>query len=254
VTSFLCKVTPTLQTDHDFGLDNLIVSGCSFTNYESTVPTKWPSYLANLGNFKNLYNCGFPGAGNYHVAQALKWCIELHRPDPVTSLVVVMWSGMDRDDAILAEHAIDSAHPWKFRFAPEVHSGITAGLSQYAWSNSNWFFFRDIGKLKSPQSRAVENFLYIIGLKRYLDGLGYDSVFVNYLDPDVPHRGKDFDIRPFLPDVCCSTLAEVMDPIIDPYHFCLQRGLLGEDDFHPSPDGHLAWTREHLIPYLKTKL
>ena len=38
------------------------------------------------------------------------------------------------------------------------------------------------------------------------------------------------------------------------YRFCLYHNLMSEDDFHPSPDGHLTWTRECLLPSLVDKL
>ena len=44
-----------------------------------------------------------------------------------------------------------------------------------------------------------------------------------------------------------------MDPVQDLYSFCLKRMLLSDDDFHPAPDGHLAWTKDALLPYCKNK-
>jgi len=91
-------------------------------------------------------------------------------------------------------------------------------------------------------------------LKRYLDASGYKSIFVDFLVQSVPNRTNNFDIVKFLPDTIKDTYSSIMDEIQDPYSFSLKRMLLSDDDFHPSPDGNLAWTREILIPYCKDGL
>jgi lysophospholipase L1-like esterase len=40
--------------------------------------------------------------------------------------------------------------------------------------------------------------------------------------------------------------------IVTPYEFAVKNDMLADDDFHPSPDGHLNWTREVLLPKLQT--
>jgi hypothetical protein len=131
---------------------------------------------------------------------------------------------------------------------------MTGGSSRNGDGNTRWFGYRDIHKFKSFESRAVENAIWKIQLKRYLDACGYQSIFVDFLDPAIPNRTNNFDIVKFLPDTIKETYSSIMDPVQDMYSFCLKRMLLSDDDFHPSPDGNLAWTREILIPYCKNGL
>ena len=109
------------DTVHDFGIKNLIVSGCSFTynNHETSAST-WPYYLKDLGGFDQVLDCSMPGAGNYHIASSLQWAIEMQNPDPTNSLVIVMWSGNDRDDYICPQSIITD-YPFKFMIYFFVH-------------------------------------------------------------------------------------------------------------------------------------
>jgi hypothetical protein len=44
----------------------------------------------------------------------------------------------------------------------------------------------------------------------------------------------------------------MLTKITDPYTWALENDLLTDDDFHPSPDGHLDWTQKVLLPKLQT--
>jgi hypothetical protein len=248
------QVKRTFDPEVKLGFDNLVVSGCSFTHQFMETSTSWPYYLKDLAGFDELFSCALSGAGNYHISQSVIWTIENLKPDPAKTLVAVMWSGYDRDDDILDASAIDQEFPWAYRYTDTVYSGMTGGSdAQNSWSNVKMFFFRDLAKLKSKESRAVENSIWMISLKRYLDALGYQSVFMHYLDRTLPSRTNDFRIDNLLPKPISDTLKSITDAVQDPYSFCLKRSLLSEDDFHPTPDGYLSWTREVLIPHLKSK-
>ena len=69
----------------------------------------------------------------------------------------------------------------------------------------------------------------------------------------MPNITDHFYIFKFLPDTIKTTYNEIMDPVQDMYSFCLKKMLLSDDNFHPSPDGHLAWTKDVLLPYFKIK-
>lgn len=239
----------------DLGFKNLVVSGCSFTHtLSSKVPTTWPYYFRDLATFQEVFSCAVPGAGNYFISQSVIWGLETNKLPPDQTLVVVMWSGHDREDGIFSSNAIDNDSNFVYHFTNNVSHGMTGGSSRNGDGNTRWFGYRDIHKFKSFESRAVENAIWKIQLKRYLDACGYQSIFVDFLDPAVPNRTNNFDIVKFLPDTIKETYSSIMDPVQDIYSFCLKRMLLSNDDFHPSPDGNLAWTREILIPYCENGL
>jgi hypothetical protein len=239
----------------DLGFKNLVVGGCSFTHTysKSTGPTTWPYYLRDLASIREVFSCAMPGAGNYFISQSVIWGLETKKLPTDETLVIVMWSGHDREDEIFSSDAIDSDSNFVYQFTDKVCHGIPGAPTRNGDGNTQWFGYRDIYKFKSVESRAVENAVWKIGLKGYLDALGYQSIFVNFLDPAFPNRTNDFDIVKFLPDTVKTTYNSIIDPVQDIYSFCLKRMLLGDDNFHPSPNGHLAWARDALLPYCKNK-
>lgn len=242
------KVRPDIEkqfdTVHNFGMKNLIVSGCSFTyNNHETSATTWPYYLRDLGGFDQVLDCSLPGAGNHHIANSLQWALEVESPNPMDSLVVVMWSGCDRDDYICPEENI-KPYPFKFNYSKNIVSAISGGSINDALSS--------LAQTKNLDSRAIENYLYINGLWNYLKNLGYPFVFLNFLDGNLPSRTRHFDITKHLPTAIKNQYNSMLTKITDPYTWALKNNLLTDDDFHPSPDGHLDWTQKVLLPKLQT--
>ena len=242
------KVRPDIKKQfdviHDFGIKNLIVSGCSFTyNNHETSATTWPYYLRDLGGFNQVLDCSLPGAGNHHIANSLQWALEVENPSPMDSLVVVMWSGCDRDDYICPEENI-KPYQFKFNYSKNIASSISGNNISDA--------LLGLSQTKNLHSRAIENYLYINGLWNYLKNSGYQFIFLNFLDGNLPSRTGHFDITKHLPTVIKHQYNTMLTKIIDPYTWALKNNLLTDDDFHPSPDGHLDWTRKMLLPKLQT--
>jgi hypothetical protein len=249
------KVRPNIKkqfdTVHNFDIKNLIVGGCSFTynNHETSAVT-WPYYLRDLGGFEQVLDCSLPGAGNSHIADSLQWALEVDRPEPADSLVIVMWSGCDRDDYICPEENI-KPYPFKFNYSRDVASGISGGLHAGADGNTN-AGLSELAKTKTLESRAIENYLYINGLWHYLKNSGYQFVFLNFLDSNLPSRTSHFDITKYLPTPVKDQYNLMFTKTIDLHTWALKNDQLISDDFHPSPDGHLDWTRKVLLPKLQT--
>lgn len=244
-------VQPTVNS----GFKTLVTAGCSFStvDHNSQYSLSWPEYLRDRMGIDNLYSLGTNGAGNRQIAASTMWFLENHQLDPADTLIVVMFSGNDRDDEIAATCNLEQP---SYQYTTTVAGAITGG--QYAASMSN--VKRDINfkatvtKLKSPDSRAVENYLHVIGLHSYLQHNSYTTIFTRFLDTRYPSRSLDFDIRPYLP----NALADRLDSVIatdlgNIYAWCLQQDLLGDDDFHPSPDGHLSWVDHVLVPYIRAR-
>ena len=250
------KIKKQFDSIVDLGFKNLVVGGCSFTYTLPGIkmPTTWPYYFRDLATFQEVFSCAMPGVGNYFISQSVIWGLETNKLPLDQTLVVVMWSGHDREDAIFSSNAIDNNANYVYNYTNNVCHGTTGGSSRNGDGNTHWFGYRDIHKFKSLESRAVENAIWKIQLKRYLDACGYQSIFVDFVDPAVPNRTSNFDIVKFLPDTIKETYSSIMDPVQDIYSFCLKRMLLSDDDFHPSADGNLAWTREILIPYCENGL
>jgi hypothetical protein len=250
------KVRPDIKKQfdviHDFGIKNLIVSGCSFTynNHETSAVT-WPYYLKDLGGFDRVLDCSLPGAGNHHIANSLQWAIEVDKPDPDSSLVIVMWSGNDRDDYICpVENSKD--YPFTWNYNDNIISGITGGSYVSSGGGNTKEGLLSLAKTKTLESRAIENYLYIINLYNCLQNKGYKFLFLDYIDRSLPSRTADFDIKKHLPSDIGTNLNNLITKVITPHNWAIKHRLLAKDDFHPSPDGHLDWTRKVLLPKLQT--
>jgi hypothetical protein len=240
------------DTTHNFGIKNLIVSGCSFTfNNSLCTLVTWPYYLRDLGGFEKVYDTSLPGSGNYHIASSLQLALELDPLDPKESLVIVMWSGNDRDDYLCPESNNSGKYPYEFRYSKNVITGITGGSDPESTGNTKQGL-KKLANTKTPESRAYENYLSTIGLKNYLENNEYGYIFLDYIDRTLPSRTWDFSIESHLPKRLAEKYKNSKTNIDSPYAYALKNNLLHKDDFHPSPDGHLAWTKQVLIPHLKT--
>ena len=242
------------KTVHDFGIKNLIVSGCSFTyNDVDTAPVAWPYYLRDLGGFDQVLDCSLPGAGNSHISDSLIWALEMDQPNPTDSLVIVMWSGHDRDDYIFPKEYIQHDYLYQFHYSKNVMSSITGGNAPESYGNGISDRLKKLSMTKTLESRAIENYLYIAKTYQYLKSLNYKFLFLNFVNPTEPVGGTNtFDIKKYLPNPAKQKLDLMITEIDDPYHFSVRHDFLGGDNFHPIPFGHLRWTKQVLIPHLQT--
>lgn len=235
---------------YDFHVENLIVSGGSFTyNNSEEHACTWPYYLKPFGNFKRVLDCSLPGAGNFHIAHSLQWNLQCWPVDPKKSLVIVMWSSNLHDDTICAEKYLNQ-YPFRHYYTESVCTALTGGLGPESKGNIT-NLFKQISDIKDKNSRAVENFLYITGLWAWLQHKGYKAIFLNYMDNKISFENLDIDIAKFLPKHARAELDNIMIDHHNLYNFAIKKDLLTDDEFHPSPDGHLLWTKEVLLPTLK---
>lgn len=247
------------DTVHDLGYKNLVVSGCSFTynNHETSAVT-WPYYLRDLGGFEQVFDCSLPGAGNQHIANSLQWAIEIDGIDPADSLVIVKWASNDRDDYVCPVQNQTLEYPFEFAYSETVFSGITGGIHKGAIGNTK-FGLKELAQTKTSESRAIENYLYISNCWHFLKSQGFRFVFLNYSQTHAKRNNAksyleslDFSIKPFLPEVAQKNLEKMITNLPAISEWTFENDLIGGDSVHPTPDGHLEWTRQILLPYLQT--
>jgi len=247
------NIAKQFDTIYDFGLSDLIVGGCSFTynNHEQAACT-WPYYLRDFGGFNQVYDCSMVGGGNGHTARAVLLAIEQNNFDPKKTLVVVQIAGNDRDDYI-----VDPAHindyAFEYRYADNAVIGITGGQNIANFANPEPIV--SVHQMKNRSCRSLENFVNLVSLDSYLALNGFSAIFFEYRDYSLPGRDKNFDPREYLLPTLTKRYEKLVSVVPENfYRFCLKNDLLESDDFHPSADGHLIWTRQCLLPYLITRL
>jgi hypothetical protein len=180
------------------------------------------------------------GAGNSHIHDSLIYYIEKNNIPKEKTLIVVMWSGYDRDDFVADKSAIQIKYRDRFNYSDQVGVIYTGGI---VGSSSSVISLDNVKKLKSIPSRAIENFVKVAGLRAYLQAKNFDFVFTsftglpnqNFLDDqdykDYKEIEKFFDVFPFLGDYSKNTL----------------------DGFHPDAESQHKWSQDVLVPYLKAK-
>jgi hypothetical protein len=237
---------------------DLLVSGCSYTwNNSETESVTWPYYLRDLAGFDRVVDCSQPGSGYNHTHTAVVTELETNTElTPESTLVVIMWSGNERVDITADRDLVESCTDLEI---PDLGAGLSSlNLTSVTSLNlfnrpSDWrnrhqrernadvAHLRDrYGRLISTRAQVLESAVRLISLAGYLDSRGFDYVFLDWddsrhsilipqLDPWAQGRFADIE-----------TLGS----------WASRRQQRIPNDGHPSPDAHLSWTQEVLIPYL----
>lgn len=245
----LKSIPKTFSSLVNLGYKYLVVGGCSFTNNNSKeYCVSWPLYLRDLGNFQAVFNCAYPGSGNQHIHNSVMWELEsVQELTPLNTLVVVMWSGWERDDFVVDARAVSPEYSncEPYSYTKDVLSGLTGGIG----GNSNLVFNIDvIKKIKNDRSRALENFIHVNGLKHYLENRGFRYLFTEFCDENLIMLDElDEPIKSSY-----INLTRKLTPTLGTYNQDYLE--LSFDGVHPAPDVHLKWTREILLPCLTAHL
>lgn len=225
-----------------------MVSGCSFTyNNHKTQAATWPYLFQTLAGFNEVLDSSLPGAGNHHIANSLIWALANDAPNPQETLVVVMWSGNDRDDCIMSSMSLNE-YPLSFYYSLDAVTGMTGGFG----GSGNCVRSMDVlKKIKSESSRAIENYLYMTQLHAWLSVNGYQFIFLEYVDRTKHTVNLDFDIDRYLPPNLVEHKKSMLAPIVDIYSHAKSMDDF-YDGFHPGFRANLTWVTDHLIPYAAT--
>lgn len=243
------NIPKTFATVHDFGYKNLLVSGCSFTyNNSDTHSVTWPYYLRDLGGFETVLDCSMVSGGNQHIVNSVVYSIESEQINPQETLVIVQWAGHDRDDYIVDPSNIND-YPFTYHYSKDAVAGVTGGKSIANFIDKD--AIRKVQQMKNHSCRSIENFVRVRSLHSYLESKGFSFVFFEYRDYNLPARDNNFDPKPYLSNPAQEQYKSMITVFSKNfYKYCLQNNLVEEDDFHPSPDGHLSFTKSVLLPDL----
>lgn len=242
----------TFAVEHELGFCNLVVGGCSFTNnFDTEHIHAWPFYLRDLGGFADVYDTSCPGAGNSHIHRSIITCIDTNDLDADNTLVVVMWSGYDRDDFIVDPRSCDKRSPDHYAYTDHASLGFTGGLL----GDSNLLVnVEPIKKIKSNASRSLENYIAIRSLSTYLQAQGFKHVFCEFSTPG-QMKDNNFDPAVYLPQslqVPFVNMVRELAPNLGDWAIPDLKNT--QDGYHPDAEHHLAWTRSVLLPFIKSKL
>lgn len=238
---------------------DVLVSGCSFTfNYSRPHPASWPYYLRDLAGLSRVRDTSLCGSGCQHQFNSVINEIESDATiDPSTTMVIVMWSGMSRTDVIadsvtvenwakeqrmidLGQDLLDRHYRFNHRFSTLQIPNYTVGPSGTMIPDMRDLYKRVI----HPEAQVLQSMINIVALAGYLDARGYARMFLSWRDP-----GPDLDT---VPGALADRVRELFDPVVPLGVFAEQNQQM-DHTMHPTIEAHLAWTRQHLIPALRSK-
>jgi hypothetical protein len=240
------NIAKQFQSTHQTRFKNLLVSGCSYTwnNSEQHV-CSWPYYLRDISGFDQVIDCSQSGAGSNHIFNSVVNEIETN-PDinKHNTLVVVMWSGLTRTDVIAAQ---DITKPWhnmsNYNFDQKF---ATLSIFNHVVKNDPLSVLcQQYKRIIDTDAQIYESILKILALDCYLKEKGFYFVFTSWMDPspeldriDSPMTSKVFG------------LLSSLIPYLNEY---AEQNNQKESCGHPTPDGYLSWTRQCLVPYLRSQ-
>jgi hypothetical protein len=228
----------TFATTHQTKFKKILVSGCSFTynNSETDICT-WPYYLKDLTGIETVFDASQSGAGSNHIFNSIVYECETNSLiNADDTLIIVMWSGLSRTDVVAKRLVTDHWHSMSNYCFDEQF----ATLSIFNSVEGNTYIddlCKKYKKIISPDAQIIESLIKIQALKQYLISKKFNHVFLSWMDPAIELKHIN------------TTMTMPLDQVPYLYEFAEQKQML-ETDSHPSPDGHLQWVKECLLPYL----
>lgn len=221
---------------------NLLISGCSFTFNNSVEHScSWPYYLRDLVNADQLYDCSQVGAGNAHIFNSIVNEIETNsniRPDNTT--VIVMLSGLTRTDVIASQEITRTWHDMSNYFFDDKFATLSIFNDVNHKSNTMLSDMCNLYKrLVDVDAQVYEGCIKIMALKSYFRDRGFSHVITSWKDP-IPEL-QQTPLR--------NQVLGVIDPVLYLGEYARELNMCVPDG-HPTPDGYLKWTQDHLVPYL----
>jgi hypothetical protein len=220
----------------------------------------WANTLATWSGM-TINNLAIPGAGNTHIKNSVILHLEKTRPDPKTTLIMVMWTGPERVDWITDQRASNFKNIYPFEYSYTEHNELTLGGSWWANTKTDHLneIIRNYSKYQSNSSLSLSNWLQIQDLKNYLKLHNYNYCFTswfNYSDPvDNKNRWIEFDAELDKLGLSIDKTQWLANHITDSLgRWTANRPeYLLEDKLHAGWQGHEAWLRSVLVPELIEK-
>jgi hypothetical protein len=254
---------------------NLLVSGCSFTwNGSDNQVVSWPYYLKFLVDFQQVFDCSQSGSGSNHIFNSVVNEIETNsKISSDNTLIIIKWSGLARVDTIAQTSLAAPWHPMSNYKFNENYSTlrIFRNMSGNSWDRmvslcKQWGLsyksdsqtklqFKELTKFCKQHTMLIdfnaqiyESCLKIIALHHYLKSKGFNFIFLSWEKFQNEFIDADPSIKPI-----ADAAAQLIAPILTIGEFADQHNIRIPNDSHPTTNGHLEWTKAHLIPLLESK-
>lgn len=241
MTAKVRSVNRQFAQTHSTKFKNILVSGCSFTyNNHESAPVTWPYYLRDFAGIEEVYDCSQMSSGSNHIFNSIVNEIETNTNiNPKETLVLIMWSGLTRTDFIAGQ---DITTPW--HNVSNYHFDSKFATLTVIPDAKNKTPVAELSKqyrvLIDPNAQIYESLLKIIALQQFLESKNFQYVFMSWMDP-APELKR-------VASLLTDKVYQLLDTVPWLWEYSVEHNLIGVN--HPSPDGHLSWTKKCLIPWL----
>jgi len=223
----------------------LVTSGCSFTcsGRLDTCASTWPGLLKQQCGMAQAFDYSFPGVGNDYIAESiLHHFSSMPDQDAEKTLVVVMWSGLNRFLKKVSQ--LDSGNPGPF-------------LKEHFYCrNDNPIKISTDNELKTLGAQQSADRIFQVA--DYLTSRNISFAFSFYCNllypPYIPKPDLTHEFDNYVDSTTLINLKKL--PIIPkkPMDFMFEYGFahdqLANDGFHPNYDCIVRWTNNILLPGL----
>lgn len=156
---------------------NILISGCSFTGqgFDKIDSVTWVQPLTKSHNITNL---GVPSVSNEYIADSI---INYLLDNDSTDLVLVMWSGLQRQDFIIDPLIEDDYSMHRLT----MYDGIRyspGGADLDRPSSATAMAKKEMFKIGTEQGFAWRGLLQIIKLEHFLKARGMPYLFMSYVN------------------------------------------------------------------------
>lgn len=244
-------------------IDTLIVSGCSFTEGENS----WANHVARHYNIKNFVNLGAGASGNYYICNSIVDYIDEEMPNPDTTLVLAMWSGIGRKDLL-----VEGSYWYLLGDYPGKQKYKDRADSYYVFSggrSNSWMDFKETRQLFEPLylradpftmcKESLQQFSY---LTHYLKARKYQYKFTSYvnywLEDSASEMGNgDLSLTYFAKDMPSYKSIDfdnwffVDNNKNSLYEYARDKGMLMNDNFHPTYQAQQLYAEEVVVSKIK---
>lgn len=235
-------------------VNNLVVSGCSFTHNGHKTPIAWANLFATWADI-NLTNLAIPGAGNTHISNSIMLYLEKNKPDPSNTLVIAQWSGSERIDWITDKKSSQFGNNYPFEYGYDSKNELVLGGAW--WANKSYknaeLALVKYSKYQSDSSLALHSWLAIQNLTNYLKQNKYNYMYTAMADRNAVVGGNtwiQFDDELSQIGLKLDTSQWIRPHL---YEYSKEHDYLDTDKFHPTRIGAETWVTDVLVPYLKDK-
>lgn len=232
---------------HCSAYTTLVVSGCSFTandRNQANCATTWPGMLMDRCGFQQGLDYSVAGAGNNYIADSILHHVESMTPQDIEkTLIVIMWSGLNRIDVADSD------------VSKNINGPILNNKLYYRKDNPEQIA-NDVEAKKQLAQQSAER---IFQTHRLLTEKNISFVFSFYCNllypPYIPKRDLTHEFENHVDPATLQQLRHLIhipkQPMDFMFEYGFERDLLAEDYFHPNYNCLLNWTDEILLPGLE---